>query len=294
MWIIEGRTAPMLQHQCGADQRSEVTDRMARSQLTPEERAEYRKEYNRKWAKAHPRRPRKPLTPEQKERKRESNRRSAEKNREKENEAKRRWREANREYFRQYYRDHKHEPKPPQSPEQRERKRQTDREYHLKHKDSRKPLTPEQRVQKRQWDREYSRKNAEQAKARAAAWYAANRERAKESRRLCTQGPKREEYLAQKLQSDHKRRALKRASSGSYTRADITRIFEEQNGQCATCKCVLVKQGTGKYHIDHVIPLIRGGSNGPENLQLLCPSCNLRKNQKTPEEWAKANGRLFI
>lgn len=39
-------------------------------------------------------------------------------------------------------------------------------------------------------------------------------------------------------------------------------------------------------HIDHVWPLSKGGSNGPENLVLACAECNLRKSAKTPMEFA--------
>lgn len=39
------------------------------------------------------------------------------------------------------------------------------------------------------------------------------------------------------------------------------------------------------FHIDHKIPLSKGGTNGEDNLQLLCGRCNMRKGNLTVEEY---------
>ena len=90
-----------------------------------------------------------------------------------------------------------------------------------------------------------------------------------------------------------KRRAIKRGAEGSYTAKDVDKIFEAQKGVCANCTKKLVKSGKNRYHVDHIIPLAKGGSNWPSNLQCLCPYCNQSKSDKTPEEWARINGRLI-
>lgn len=33
-------------------------------------------------------------------------------------------------------------------------------------------------------------------------------------------------------------------------------------------------------HIDHIRPVSRGGGNGPENLRLLCPHCNISRGNR--------------
>ncbi len=78
------------------------------------------------------------------------------------------------------------------------------------------------------------------------------------------------------------RRALLLQADGTHTRDDITMQYEAQKGSCWWCGCKL----NGKYHIDHRVPLSRGGSNAPSNLCLTCATCNLSKNDRLPHEWS--------
>lgn len=55
--------------------------------------------------------------------------------------------------------------------------------------------------------------------------------------------------------------------------------WNAQNGRCHWC-CTDLKV-TG-YHIDHVFPRVRGGSDDPGNLKFACPTCNLSKCAKLP------------
>jgi 5-methylcytosine-specific restriction endonuclease McrA len=41
------------------------------------------------------------------------------------------------------------------------------------------------------------------------------------------------------------------------------------------------------------MPLFLGGSNWISNIQLLCPTCNLKKYKKHPVDWARENGLLL-
>lgn len=87
----------------------------------------------------------------------------------------------------------------------------------------------------------------------------------------------------------YNRLALKKRIGGKHTAADIKEFFSLQRGKCACCRAS-IKRG---YHVDHIEPLARGGSNDRANIQLLCPTCNLRKGAKAPERWAAENGRLL-
>lgn len=74
------------------------------------------------------------------------------------------------------------------------------------------------------------------------------------------------------------RRALKRKAEGSYTSAEWKALCARYDH---TCLCCGRKEPEIKLTVDHVIPLIKGGSNYIENIQPLCLSCNSSKQTKT-------------
>lgn len=85
-----------------------------------------------------------------------------------------------------------------------------------------------------------------------------------------------------------RRRAREYNAPGTHTDADLKRQYKAQKGKCYYCG-----EKVGKtYHVDHVIPLSRGGSDGPENLVIACVRCNQAKNNKLPHEWPEG-GRLL-
>lgn len=86
------------------------------------------------------------------------------------------------------------------------------------------------------------------------------------------------------------RRAVKIPAPGQHTAQDIIALYTAQKGQCAGCNTAISNRGKLRYHIDHIKPLRprngdTPGSNGPENLQLLCRFCNQTKNNMSMEKW---------
>lgn len=96
-----------------------------------------------------------------------------------------------------------------------------------------------------------------------------------------------EEYKPYTKIYAHERRARFKDAEGFFSKSDIDILFLSQNGLCKYCRVDLKEHG---YHIDHRIPLVKGGTNWPENLQLLCPRCNLKKKDKMPEQYEKEIG----
>ena len=59
-------------------------------------------------------------------------------------------------------------------------------------------------------------------------------------------------------------------------------LYNDQRGKCLYCG---IRKTIRKYEIDHKDPVVRGGSNDKNNLQLLCRPCNRRKGMQTDWEY---------
>jgi 5-methylcytosine-specific restriction endonuclease McrA len=77
---------------------------------------------------------------------------------------------------------------------------------------------------------------------------------------------------------------------GKHSASDVSNILKLQKNKCAACTVVI----SGKdYHVDHIQPIALGGSNWPSNLQILCPTCNMSKGAKKPEDFYAGLGYLL-
>lgn len=120
----------------------------------------------------------------------------------------------------------------------------------------------------RQRDREYKRKNRKALRERQKEYYKKNKER---YRRI-----------------GRNYRARKQNAVGSHDESDIRRIAKYQRGKCIYCHKKL-----NVWHVDHIIPLSKGGSNYPDNLQITCRECNSRKHNSMPVDYAHRIGLLL-
>jgi len=130
----------------------------------------------------------------------------------------------------------------------------------------------------------YRAANSDKAKAYQAEYYAANANKIKVS---ITQYKKENPEVRRRAR--HKRRALKAKCGGTLSKGLTERLMTLQRGKCACCK-KSVKDG---HHLDHIMPLILGGSNTDDNIQLLCPSCNCSKGAKHPTDFMQSRGFLL-
>lgn len=85
------------------------------------------------------------------------------------------------------------------------------------------------------------------------------------------------------------RRARKRKAEGRFSEIDINYLMGIQKWKCICCKADI----KNNHHVDHIIPLAKGGSNDRRNLQLLCPTCNWKKGAKHPIDFMQSIGMLL-
>lgn len=63
-----------------------------------------------------------------------------------------------------------------------------------------------------------------------------------------------------------------------FTRAEI---YERDNGRCHICGRKVPRSA---YHIDHLVPVSRGGEHSRRNVAVACPSCNQHRNVNGPAQ----------
>lgn len=83
-------------------------------------------------------------------------------------------------------------------------------------------------------------------------------------------------------EEDSRKRDLVIAERSATQRLERLRKVGNGDLRCRACG------SEESLEIDHILPRSRGGSNRPENLQLLCAKCNGSKGAKTMEEWLGA------
>lgn len=139
------------------------------------------------------------------------------------------------------------------------------------------------REARKEWGREYRERNKQRDAEYRRQYSLLNREVLRErSRKRRMENPE-EKRLHVRL-----RRERIANAKGHHTASDVKRQYEAQKGHCYYCHCVL----GDTYQTDHVIPISRGGSDGMENIVVVCAPCNLSKGDKLPTEWMGSNKLL--
>lgn len=92
------------------------------------------------------------------------------------------------------------------------------------------------------------------------------------------------------IRRNHQKRKAMQKNGGFLSVAIIQRVYEANIKRYGTLTCYLCNTAIafGNDHLEHKIPLIRGGSNEFENLDVSCSGCNLKKGSRTAQEFLEA------
>ncbi len=161
-----------------------------------------------------------------------------------------------------------------------EKARAKDRARYQKDKEKRLKATGEYakrnilktREYKRNWKLRNPKKTRE---ANQRFWKSENRKKQQAQYR------QRPEVKLRSIHKEHRRRAAKLNCERPATALQLTALKQSVRN------CYYCGVEHPKMHFEHMIPLVRGGSHAIENIVMSCPTCNLTKHDKTPEEFAR-------
>ena len=148
------------------------------------------------------------------------------------------------------------------------------------------------KTERKEYQNKYSKDNTEAIAERCRAYYQANAPKKLEYQRVYHKAnpEKRREAKA-------RRRARKIELLGKVTSGILDVLLKLQNHRCAApgCRKRIGKRVRGKsdHHLDHIVPLAKGGLHDDANLQILCATCNQQKHAKDPLAFARERGMLL-
>ena len=124
----------------------------------------------------------------------------------------------------------------------------------------------------KEYNKNYYENNKEKMKEYNKNYYENNKDKIKEYR----------ENNKDKIKGyTHKRRALKLGNGGSYTKAQWLDTLEYFDYKCAyTGECI-----KHSCHVEHIVPISKGGTSYIWNLVPSTASANLSKQNRDMEEW---------
>lgn len=136
--------------------------------------------------------------------------------------------------------------------------------------------------------KQWYKDNKEKAKKRISAWQKS--ERGKRIRTRAREKHKRlhKDYWRAKIRADRSTRRAREIGAGPLFTSSVLLVEEENLLRYGVFTCEYCQQEIKEiYHLDHKLPLSRGGTNITENLCISCPACNLEKGNKTYDEYKR-------
>lgn len=135
----------------------------------------------------------------------------------------------------------------------------------------------EHREERKAYFRDHYSANKADYRKREAAWREANRDEHNAYHRA---------YYAADLEGSRSRHRVYSLTRRGRERdqfieqVDPQTVYDMHGGRCGICAEFI----EGDFHVDHVVPLARGGMHGYVNVQPAHPACNVRKGARLESE----------
>jgi len=182
-----------------------------------------------------------------------------------------------------------------------EKNRKSQRKWQQNNPEKHKKMVREWRKNNPEYKKQYWQKNKEELQKEFRKYYQINKEREKERKRKWEKNhPDKIREYGQKWTKNNpdkiREKNLKRRTKGTIKRGIISKLINENIFKygiitCEKCK----KECENNFHVDHIVPISRGGTNDYSNLQILCQYCNLSKRTNITDYRERENNKqLFL
>lgn len=158
------------------------------------------------------------------------------------------------------------------------------KEYYLNNKSSilnrKKEIiaTPEAKEKRKEYLSKYYKENKEEIKEKMQKYYKENREQflknASEYKKT------KDGKISSRASTSKRRNTSLDNADGTITKHSLDALLQIQNNQCFYCKKDLSLLTNRETHLDHYIPLSKGGAHSITNVVWSCSTCNLIKHDK--------------
>lgn len=143
--------------------------------------------------------------------------------------------------------------------------------------------------------KEWYKNNTESAKKRVAEYYQTEHGKQKRRESLAKRKEKNPEYWRLKKKRDKAIRRSRELEAGDLNLSSITalEVYNKNNFGSPSFTCEYCGKESQDYHLEHLVPLSKGGSNEVDNLGIACKECNLQKGAKTHLEFMPGRKLYF-
>lgn len=126
----------------------------------------------------------------------------------------------------------------------------------------------DKKAKKQAYDKIYYQRNKDKKLAQMQEWSEKNRELSRAIKKRYAD----KNRLKWRLYCYNRRNKIKIVGEN----IELSEIFNWESRICGVCNIYI----DGSYHLDHIVPLSKGGAHSAKNVQLTHPLCNLKKSNK--------------